>query len=444
MRPALLLSLVLLAALPAAGCSAVVPTAPVAPDRPRPPVREAAPPEVVAESAWRLTRPGGIEGYADHVSVLPGERFALRVSTRAPSFTATAFRMGGRVTRVWRSGPVPAVRQAPARLSGGMVSAAHWKPSLTVDTTGWPEGAYLVRLESAKGQSFVPITVRSAVTRGRVVMINAVTTWQAYNLWGGRSLYKGPGGFGDRSPAVTFDRPYDRSGARLFLDFERDAIALAEAEGVPVAYLTDLDLVPGSLDGATAVVSLGHDEYWSPVMRSTVTKARDRGTHLAFLGANAVYWRIAVRGRVVECDKAVRCRLWRSVKPESSLVGQMYDCFPAEAAYVVKRPRHWLFEGTKGTRFPGLAGVETDKVSPGSPPGVEILAESPVNCGGRRTVAHSTLYTAPSGAMVFASGTMRWVCGLRGAACGHGVTAAAAAFTRRATVNLLRRFTDPA
>ncbi|MFD2354269.1 hypothetical protein ACFSTC_40810 [Nonomuraea ferruginea] len=35
---------------------------------------------------------------------------------------------------------------------------------------------------------------------------------------------------------------------------------------------------------------------------------------------------------------------------------------------------------------------------------------------------------------------MRWVCGMKGAACGHGVTRAASAFTRRATLNLLTRF----
>ena len=127
-----------------------------------------------------------------------------------------------------------------------------------------------------------------------MVLVNAVTTWQAYNLWGGRSLYEGPGGFDGRSRKVTFDRPYDTSGARLFLDFERDAIEVAERSGVPLAYLTSLDLRPGVLDGARAVVSLGHDEYWSPGMRAAVTRARDNGTNLAFLGANAVYWRIGM------------------------------------------------------------------------------------------------------------------------------------------------------
>ncbi|MFI6709088.1 N,N-dimethylformamidase beta subunit family domain-containing protein [Nonomuraea sp. NPDC050478] len=426
-----------------AGCAATAPVAP-GPASVSAGASERAAPAQAPPAPWRITERGGeheIEGYADRVSVLPGERFRLLVSTTAPRFTASAFRMGARPVRVWRSTPVAGTRQPPPRTVEGMVTAAHWKPSLTVDTTGWAEGAYLVRLDaSTGGQRYVPITVRSASAEGRVVIVNAVTTWQAYNLWGGRSLYSGPGGFDDRSRKVTFDRPYDGSGARLFLDFEWNAIRLAEQSGVPLAYLTSLDLRPGALGGARAVVSLGHDEYWSPTMRKVVTQARDAGANLAFLGANAVYWRIGLHGRTVMCDKETRCPLWRRSEPESGLVGQMYDCFPAEATYRVSRPGHWIFEGTRGRSFPGLAGVETDKVSPGSPDDIEVLAESPVDCGGRATVSHTTYYVAPSGAGVFASGTMRWVCGMKGAACGHGVTRAASAFTRRATLNLLTRF----
>ena len=427
-----------------------VPAAPPHPSPPTPAARTAPPaaPPVDAPAArpgrWRITERGAeheIEGYADRVSVLPGERFRMRVSTTAPHFTVYAFRMGARPAEVWRSGRLAGVHQAPPQTVEGMVTAAHWKPSLTVDTTGWREGAYLMRLDaSTGGQRYVPITVRSASTTGRVVLVNGVTTWQAYNLWGGRSLYEGPGGYDGRSRKVTFDRPYDTSGARLFLDFERSAIALAERSGVPLAYLTSLDLRPGVLDGARAVVSLGHDEYWSPGMRAAVTRARDSGTNLAFLGANAVYWRIGLQGRMIMCDKESQCPLWRASRPESALVGQQYDCFPAEAAYVVRRPGHWIFEGTRGRRFPGLAGVETDKVSTGSPRNVKVLAHSPVDCGGRATASDSTYYTAPGGAGVFASGTMRWVCGMRGRQCGHGVTKAAAAFTRHATRNILTRF----
>jgi hypothetical protein len=49
-------------------------------------------------------------------------------------------------------------------------------------------------------------------------------------------------------------------------------------------------------------------------------------------------------------------------------------------------------------------------------------------------------YTVASGAGVFASGTMRWVCAMRGPHCGHGLTWAAERFVDRATENLLRAF----
>ncbi|MEV8631782.1 N,N-dimethylformamidase beta subunit family domain-containing protein [Streptosporangium sp. NPDC051023] len=432
----------------------------------------------VAENAkqgdplWRANHQGGeheIEGFADRVSVLPGEAFHLRVSTTADRYTATAFRMGwyggAGARKVWESEKLPGTKQAPPRTIAATrtVTAAHWKPGPAVDTTGWPEGSYLIRLEATTGaRRFVPLTVRSASTEGRLVVVNGVTTWQAYNLWGGRSLYLGPGGFEDRSTAVSFDRPYDTSGARLFLDLERAAIEVAEHSGVPLAYITNLELEsdPHILDGARGLVSLGHDEYWSVRMRRTVEAARGRGVNLAFLGANAVYWRIRFAStplgpnRLVVCHKDGRLDpstdRWRVSEPESSLTGPMYNCFPAEAAYVVHSPDSWIFEGTgvrRGTSFPGLAGVETDEVLSGMPlpRPMEVLSVSPVDCSGRPTTAHSAYYTAPSGAGVFSTGTMRWVCAMRGSDCGHGVTDRTALFVRAATMNVLRAFaTGPA
>jgi hypothetical protein len=45
-------------------------------------------------------------------------------------------------------------------------------------------------------------------SRAALVVMNAVTTWQAYNLWGGRNQYVGPDGrLETRSRVVSFDRP---------------------------------------------------------------------------------------------------------------------------------------------------------------------------------------------------------------------------------------------
>jgi hypothetical protein len=447
--------------------------------------RHTAPPPrtapAVAENArpgtkdWRIRGRGAehaIEGYADHVSVLPGESFRLFVSTTAKGYTVDAFRLGwyagAEARRVWTSPRQAGQKQAPAKTIGGTHTVtAPWKPSLTVSTGGWPAGAYLLRLNADSGvQRYVPITVRSPETAGKVVILNGTTTWQAYNMWGGRDLYKGPGGFDDRSRAVSFDRPYDGDGAGKLLTFEQPAIALAERIGAPLAYETDNDLHrdPHLLDGVRSLVTLGHDEYWSAAMRDETTRARDAGMNIAFLGANAVNRHIRFEAtalgpdRLVVCYKssdedpaknpADRTQDWRlppQPRPESALIGIMYTCFPATGAWTVYQPGNWLFAGTgvrKGERFRGLIGPETDAVTTGGPTPrpIEVLAHSAVQCGDHTTTSDATYYTAKSGAGVFATGTMRWVCSLRGRACGHGVSARVAAMTGRVTENLLRAF----
>ncbi|MBO2451775.1 hypothetical protein J4573_32135 [Actinomadura barringtoniae] len=428
---------------------------------------------------WKLHRKGKpeeIEGYADRVSVLPGETFRLFVSTTTPGFSVEAFRMGwyggAQARKVWSAPRQAGARQPEATFAPDTetVSAADWKPSMTVPTKDWPEGSYLLRLTADSGaQRYVPITVRSADTSGRLVILNATTTWQAYNLWGGRDLYQGPSGYSDRSRAVSFDRPYDKDGAGKFMAYEQPAIALAEKTGVKLAYATDNDLhgEPGLLDGATGLVTLGHDEYWSSAMRTRVTQARDRGLNIAFLGANAVNRHIRFgdtklgKNRLVTCykdaaedpvartDPAESTQDWRldpKPRPESDLIGVMYNCFPAEGAYTVRRPDHWLFAGTKvkkGTSFPGMIGPESDALNIGGPTPrpLEVLAHSPIDCGGVPKTADSSYYTVKSGAGVFASGTMRWVCAMRGKLCGHGVTDAAKRFTQKVTDTLLRAMT---
>ncbi len=136
-------------------------------------------------------------GYTGQASVLPGEYVHLYVSTTSREFTVKAFRMGwyggDLARRVWESGPVKGHRQRhPSRTSDTNTVHAHWGPSLTVPTAGWPSGSYLLRLDAESGgQRYVPLTVRSASTAGKVVLKNGVSTWQAYNTWGGYDLYAG-------------------------------------------------------------------------------------------------------------------------------------------------------------------------------------------------------------------------------------------------------------
>ena len=446
----------MLAALLAGACTAG--TAPP----PRPPgpapTSTAAP---VTPAAAERTRPGDrdwsmvdlghqhdIEGFTDADSARPGQPVRLYVSTIARRFRVRAYRMGwyggARARLVWESAVLPGRRQPAARVTGAThTPSAPWRPSVTLDTTTWPPGAYLLRLDTDRGRlrRFVPLTLRSPTTRGAVVLVDADTTWQAYNAWGGYSLYHGPhGARADRSRAVTFDRPYDYGGgAGDFIGGELPLAALAEQLGLPVAYVTDADLDrdPGLLDGARAVLSLGHDEYWSPGMRAAVTRARDRGTNVAFLGANAVYRKIRF-GRTAlgpdrleinykdasdpigRTDPSQVTTQWReppSDRNGSALTGTDYGCSPVRAAMVVADPAGWLFSGLGlrvGSRLPGVVGSEYDRVrlDQPTPRPIEVLTRSPLVCDGRRDVAEAAYYTTRSGAGVFDSGTSDWIAAL--------------------------------
>ncbi len=438
-------------------------------------------PRVSADWALRSTgRPREIEGYADRVSVVPGEAFGLYVSTTSSEYRVSAYRIGwyggAQAALVWRSGRLPGrLRAAPVLLRETRTVRADWTGPVRVATDGWPAGAYLLRLDAESGpQRYVPLVVRSRTGTGRTVLMHAPATWQAYNRWGGYSLYVGKdGSYGSRSYAVTFDRPYDGDGARKFLVYERAVVVLAERLGIPLAYTTgiDVDRDPSVLEGAAAAVSLGHDEYWTQRQRQHVTAARDAGTNLAFLGANTCFRRVRLEPAPGGADRTVVCyktafrsdpgfrdhrepptndfRLPPDAEPESSLTGVLYEGYPTDAPYVVIEPGHWLFAGTgvrRGTAFPHLVGVEYDRVTPGrpTPAPIEIVAHSPLVCQGRRSHSDSAYYTVPGGAGVFATGTMRWVEGLM-AGTGqdgrdHGMTVRTRTFVTRVTENLLRAF----
>jgi hypothetical protein len=429
---------------------------------------------------WWITKlgtPDAIQGYAGQASVLPGEPVHLYVSTTAREFRATAFRIGwyrGDLARkLWRSPSVRGHRQGAAKFTGHTRTVhTAWGSTLTVPTDDWPAGAYLIRLDADNGaQRYVPLTVRSASTAGRVVLKQAVPTWQAYNTWGNYDLYLGPGGYADRSYAVSLDRPGDFDGAYLFMVYERKLVNLAERLGLPLAYLTSMDIAadPRSLDGASALISPGHDEYWSPEERAIVTAARNRGVNLAFLGANAMFRRTRLAASPLGPNRQVICYKtsydldpmygkhdqlvtsdWREPPhpdPESSLIGTLYEGYPAISDFVVYSPQAWMFRGTgvhKGSTFPNLIGVEYDRVTPGYPleRPIQVLSHSPLVCKGVSSFADSAYYTHNGGAGVFNAGTMRWVEAFAAPTYGWGISRATMRFTKRVTANVLQAFAD--
>lgn len=403
-------------------------------------------------------------GFAGATSVVPGESVELYLRSDRGAVDVEVYRVGsyggtgGRLVHSARS--VRAPRQPkPTRDELG-AATCDWRSAMTLDTTDWLEGTHLIRLEARGRAKWIPLTVRSTDLSGRLVIVNATTTYAAYNEWGGASLYAadeaGRRTFGARARAVSFDRPYDGNGASILMKYEHAPIGLAEKLGLDLAYLTSHDLEGADLTGAVGIISLGHDEYWSVPMREAVETARDAGTNLAFLGANACYWRVRLEddGRTMVCHKsadldetrgATTTALWRqspSPRPENSLTGMLYEAFPAVGPLVVHDPEHWLLKGTgatKGASYPGLVGSEIDRVYPikGTPSTLRVIAHSPTPLpGGRTTHADVTCYTTDSGAAVVSTGTMSWCYGIRGEYPRLGITRASVDFARTVSTTL--------
>ena len=438
-----------------------------------------------------------IEGFIDKVSAVAGEELTLYVNTVAASFRAYVYRVGyyggygGRL--IAQSPELRGTQQPTPHFTAGVnLVECRWSPSWRVQVGDhWPPGSYLIRLEGAPDQQqYVPFVVRDDASEATYLVQSSVTTWQAYNPYGGYSLYGGPGqnSLANRSRVVSFDRPYghdrtalDARGSGDFLGNELPFIFLAERLGLDLTYWTDVDLheQPALLAKHRCLISLGHDEYWSTPMRDAVEAGIEKGLNVAFLGANACYRQIRLEASPTGGNRRVICykdaaadpiakadpalatgSSWATdlvSRPESSLTGVMYQAYGANAPLVVANAASWVFAGTglkDGSRLSSggkqdLVGSEFDGYEPGlhQPPGheVEILAHSPVQGVTGSGYSDMAYYSVPGGGGVFATGTASWVTSLWDAPpatvnrLGLGVGKAAAPLAS-ITVNVLRVF----
>jgi hypothetical protein len=464
---------------------------------------------------WELTNPAikrEIEGYASLTSVNRGESIKLFVNTNDPNYTIDIFRMG------WYNGlggrrmndPIirKGIRQKPPQEdeASGLIEC-HWQDPYILQipdrTDEWTSGIYLAKLTGSKTgkQSYIIFVVRDDDRKSDLLFQSSVTTFQAYNNWGYKSLYRW-NSRGKQAYKVSFNRPYGMSpnrkaaygiGAGEFLTnfqpkrrtasagWEYNMLRWLEKEGYDVTYATNIDTHFNSrlLLSHQAFLSVGHDEYWSRDMRENIEKARDKGVSIGFFGSNICYWQIrlepsritgevnrtvvaykemadldpmggliqevggvnvpvkiaaagelnygigkaelgetATYNKLPVLDSLVTTR-WRDRaigRPEDSLIGVMYETFQVNSDIVIAESApDWLLEKTdlkQGDKLPGLLGYEVDRMFGNAPKNIVRVAHSPYPYGGGTRYADMTVYTADSGAKVFATGSMQWIWGL--------------------------------
>ncbi|MFM2183513.1 MAG: hypothetical protein RJB61_1807 [Actinomycetota bacterium] len=283
-----------------------------------------------------VTHYDAVEAYCDRLSYAPGDVVRLHAWCATERYDVSVSRWGGDgpASPVWSATDLAGVAHPTPDTADA--SGCGWPSSLEIPVAAdWRSGAYLVTLhahgavhERAVGHAL--FVVRAARPTSPMLLVLATNTYNAYNNWGGRSLYTG-------GHQVSFDRPFGRGllmrprvdnidrkspvtapGAEPDTDgaayqeyrwangypgymsssgwfaYERRFVEWAESQGIEFDYAvsSDLEQRPSVVGGYRLVLGVGHDEYWSAAQRDTIERhVADGGNYASFSG-NTMFWQV--------------------------------------------------------------------------------------------------------------------------------------------------------
>jgi hypothetical protein len=272
-----------------------------------------------APSDWQVKGVGDptIQGFATSMSVNAGQTISFKISTPASSYHIDILRLGyyaGNGARLIASHLKPSAKlpqSQPACLtdsSTGLIDCGNWgvSASWTVPT-GAVSGLYIAHLvrDDTGGESQIFFVVRNDASHSDVLVQTSDATWEAYNNYGGNSLYTCTVACPPGNPkaykaayAVSYNRPFDGalstdSGASDPYYAEYQLIRFLEENGYNLSYTSDAEVDRNGplLKNHKLFISSGHDEYWSAGQRASVEAAREAGVNLAFFSGNELFWK---------------------------------------------------------------------------------------------------------------------------------------------------------
>jgi len=403
------------------------------------------------DGSWhsQRVRTAAIEGYASKISVAPGERIDFAISTRpAASYRVEIVRMGwyaGRGSRrllclptctSGEQGEAQPEPPPPAPETGELRAGWRMTDGLTVPGD-WVSGYYLAKVVLTSGPSRgvsrrIPFIVRAPSSdRSKILVQVPVNTWEAYNNWGGKGLYRGSSTGNVPANHVSFERPFNERDWVFKNEFPM--VRFLERQGYDVSYTTDVDVQrrPWTLLHHRLVLVIGHGEYWTSEIRTALQHARDRGVNLFFSGANTGYWQIryadherTIIGYKASPDpirnpvlKTTKFRKLHPPRPECRLLGVQFrlftaphpaDALPYKVTSAARKVAWFRGTGLHAGSSVNVVGNEWDRVvrrcmSP-QPTVLFHYSGTPI--------ADAVTYRARSGARVFSGGSLQYALGL--------------------------------
>ena len=432
---------------------------------------------------WDVSGVGdtSIQGFATQISVNRGSTVQFKVDTDATNYRFDIYRMGyygGRgarkITTVNPTATLPQNQDPCVNVEQtGLIDCGTWavSGSWAVPSTA-VSGIYFAKVirQDTGGASHIFFIVRDDSSTSKMVFQTSDTTWQAYNNYGGNSLYQGsPGTNPGRAYKVSYNRPFATRGVDGGQDWvfnaEYPMVRWLESNGYDVSYISgvDTDRAGSLLLNHKVFLSVGHDEYWSGTQRTNVEAARNAGVHLAFFSGNEVFWKTRWEtsadgsntpyrtlvsykethaGGKIDTTTPTWTGTWRDgrfttdFKPENALTGTSFIVNSGASGITVPaaygKLRLWrgttvagLGTGQEANLPDGILGYEWDQApdDENSPKGLMRLSMTTVSgvmtlqdngsTYATGTATHSlTLYKHSSGALVFGSGTIQWPWGL--------------------------------
>ena len=353
---------------------------------------------------------------------------------------------GGR--EYWSTKKFLLKQQDPPVLTGLLRTVeTKWKPTVEFKIEkNWTPGFYLVVTKNRKNkiEAIAPLIIRSKLHDSTLALMHSTLTWQAYNNFGGYSLYRGLGDsdesrINNRSRTVSFDRPYSGSGG---IHINRDAIALTqfiEKQGFDVDHYadTDIDSQPTLLKSYHGIIFGGHPEYATRRIYEATFAARNTGVNLAFFSANSFYWQARISSsnygvaRQVsvfrdekedpEQDEYFKTVRWQSnslYQPPNLLTGGLTSGVHVGGVLLARDVPTWLKIDSSTVIGPWGYENESEATFEGSthPLNTRIILAGQFIKGGQESADTSTVrvetswYKTPTNAAVFNGGLSLWSC----------------------------------
>ena len=273
-------------------------------------------PGVRAAETSEEPRPLFVEGYAGRVSYAPGDELTLHVSTSAASFSVEIARFGADRVSVRSLDAVPG-REHPVPVDASSLGC-RWPTAVALKIPeDWRSGFYRVTLRArdgggtftqrnartAEGSCYFILRAAEPGKTSKILLQLSTHTYNAYNNWGGFSLYGFHGRAGNQGHRVSFERP----PYMMFGTWEQPFVEWAERNGYVLEYAANGDLGsrPEMLKAYRLVLSVGHDEYWSAPMRDHLEQFIADGGNVAFFSGNTCCWQVRDEdaGRALTCWK---------------------------------------------------------------------------------------------------------------------------------------------